>query len=116
MKTLSIRQPFAFKIMKGQKTIECRSWGTQYRGPLAIHASSKKCADQPDLPTGMVLGVVDLVDVVESRPKHAKGACAKSLKAGECWCWILANPRPIAKPFVAKGQAAIFYVDVPAGQ
>jgi len=102
-------------VISGKKTIELRTWGTYHRGPLAIHASSKKCAVRPDLPTGVLLGVVDLDDVVESRPKHAKGACVRSLKAGECQCWMLSNPRALAKPVPAKGCAAIFYSDVPAG-
>ena len=44
MKTLSIRQPFASLICRGIKTIENRSWNTQYRGKLLIHASSKAIA------------------------------------------------------------------------
>ena len=39
MKTLSIRQPWAWAIIFAGKTIENRSWATSYRGPLLIHAS-----------------------------------------------------------------------------
>lgn len=38
MKALTIRQPWASLIAHGVKTIETRSWSTEYRGPLAIHA------------------------------------------------------------------------------
>ena len=44
MKTLSIRQPFASLICRGIKTIENRSWDTNYRGKLIIHASGKPLA------------------------------------------------------------------------
>ena len=44
MKTLSIRQPFASLICRGIKTIENRSWKTNYRGKLLIHASGKPIA------------------------------------------------------------------------
>lgn len=38
VKALTIRQPWATLIALGVKTIETRSWRTNYRGPLAIHA------------------------------------------------------------------------------
>jgi len=44
MKTLSIRQPFASLICRGIKIIENRSWKTNYRGKLLIHASGKPIA------------------------------------------------------------------------
>jgi hypothetical protein len=39
MKALSLIQPWATLIAIGAKRIETRSWPTDYRGPLAIHAS-----------------------------------------------------------------------------
>lgn len=39
MKTLSIRQPWAWLIVNGHKDIENRSWPTRMRGPVLIHAS-----------------------------------------------------------------------------
>ena len=36
---LSIRQPWAALIVAGRKTIEVRTWSTQRRGPIWIHAS-----------------------------------------------------------------------------
>ena len=39
MKILSIRQPHAYLIIEGIKTIENRTWETDYRGRLLIHAS-----------------------------------------------------------------------------
>lgn len=38
MACLSVQQPFASAIILGKKTIELRTWGTRYRGPIAIHA------------------------------------------------------------------------------
>jgi len=38
MKALTVRQPYATLIARGVKTIETRSWRTNYRGRLAIHA------------------------------------------------------------------------------
>lgn len=39
MKALSIRQPWAWLIVNGYKDIENRTWRTDYRGKLLIHAS-----------------------------------------------------------------------------
>lgn len=73
MKTLSVRQPWAWLIVNGYKNIENRSWSTDYRGPLLIHAS-KTVEDVQvtdiTLPTeydrGGIVGLVTLVDVVTS--------------------------------------------------
>jgi activating signal cointegrator 1 len=40
LKALTLHQPWATFIAGGEKTIETRSWGTSYRGWLAIHAGS----------------------------------------------------------------------------
>lgn len=39
MQALSLWQPWATLIAIGAKTIETRSWGTRYRGRIAIHAA-----------------------------------------------------------------------------
>lgn len=39
MKGLTLTQPWATLIAIGAKRIETRSWATDYRGPLAIHAA-----------------------------------------------------------------------------
>lgn len=44
---LSVRQPWAWAIISGGKTIENRSWTTPYRGPLLIHAG--KAFDPDDV-------------------------------------------------------------------
>ncbi len=39
MRALSLTQPWASAVVAGLKTWETRSWGTRYRGQLAIHAA-----------------------------------------------------------------------------
>ena len=57
MKAISLWNPWAALIRCGAKTIETRSWSTQYRGQLAIHAAKKRlrrgahhcrCAPRPE--------------------------------------------------------------------
>lgn len=86
MKALSVRQPWAWLLFHG-KTIENRDWPTNYRGPLAIHASaamtkrewqearlfvrafdfdlSNEIPQKALLTFGAVIGTVDLVDCVK---------------------------------------------------
>lgn len=40
MKAITISQPFASLIANGEKWIENRTWATQFRGLIAIHAGS----------------------------------------------------------------------------
>ena len=46
MKVLSIKEPFATFIANGDKLIETRSWKTNYRGEIFIHASGTKLAKE----------------------------------------------------------------------
>ena len=39
MKALSIHQPWAWKLARGHKTIECRNWFNPHRGLTVIHAT-----------------------------------------------------------------------------
>lgn len=77
MKAITIHQPWASLIAHELKRIETRSWRTNYRGKLAIHASltmpdmnsvksinealKRKCG-ATDLPYGKILAVADLID------------------------------------------------------
>src|SRR5574343_1234835 len=39
MKAITLHQPWATLVAIGAKRIETRSWSTNYRGPIAIHAA-----------------------------------------------------------------------------
>ncbi len=57
MKVLTVKQPFAALITSNKKKIETRSWKTNYRGELYIHAGMKKVTkDVLDRP-----GLIDLI-------------------------------------------------------
>lgn len=54
MKAITLHQPWATLMAIGAKRIETRSWSTQHRGPLAIHAAKalpayakRACYDLP---------------------------------------------------------------------
>ena len=43
---LSIRQPWAWAILNAGKDVENRTWSTNYRGPLLIHAAKGCTRDE----------------------------------------------------------------------
>jgi hypothetical protein len=97
VKTLTVRQPWAWAIARGHKNVENRGWSTTHRGPLAVHAALRwddegedalrfVCEtvkagggtlpdtfsdDHPYTAVGLVLAVVDLADVcTDSQHQH----------------------------------------------
>lgn len=81
MKVLTIRQPWATLIMQKNKRFEFRSWKTNYRGEVLIHAGKtldKEAADRlkkylPDeLPLGKILGKVTITDCIPMSEEFAK--------------------------------------------
>lgn len=87
MKGLTLRQPWATLVAIGAKRIETRCWNTDYRGPLAIHASTiyRKAEERvalsspfieklnaagylPDIPLGCIVAICKLVDCLPMEP------------------------------------------------
>ena len=98
---MSVRQPWANLIARGQKTIETRTWATGYRGPILI-VSSKR----PNIPpAGSVVAVVELVDCrVMTTADEPAACCGLYPKA---MSWVLKNVRPV-RPFPVKGALGVF--------
>lgn len=114
LRALSIKQPFAELIIRGIKDVENRDWATSHRGRLLIHAS--KAVDREAmrrhgfhdaaLPTGALIGVVDLVDC--------------TVKRGSAWHipgqkgWYLADARRFSRPVRFTGNVGL--LNVPAAR
>lgn len=118
-KCLAVQQPFASGIVEGIKKIEIRSWKTEYRGPLAIYACKRPVITLEDgeiLPTGCIIGIVDLVDCRPLCPDDANAAVTtkreiqKMLKQKTYYAWILENARTLAQPIPAKGRLGLFTI------
>jgi hypothetical protein len=64
VKTLSVRQPYATFICAGVKKVENRTWKTDYRGRLLIHASGDNVAypDTIDTPEAWRNELIRLFD------------------------------------------------------
>ena len=112
LKALSIRQPHAELILRGEKDVENRTWPTRHRGPLLIHAARTLDQDalsrfgiaEKDLTTGALVGIVDLVDCTEETRSrwHDEGY----------YGFYLQRPRRLNPVIPASGQRGIY--EVPA--
>ena len=72
MKVLTIKEPWATLIIEGYKKYEFRSWKTNYRGKILIHAgltleknNSKKFENYNlEYSKGAIIGEAELVDCI----------------------------------------------------
>jgi len=130
MKALSVKMPWAYLIMKFGKDIENRSWFTNYRGKIFIHASKKPEPNYLEIlkellwsgnrePSahdyamavrnwnainekwcGCIVGTVELVDCVQNH---------KSKWADpDMWHWVLKNPILLNEPIPARGSLGLW--------
>jgi hypothetical protein len=121
IQALSVRQPWAHAILRGGKTIENRSWPTQFHGTIALHAGRSmepddvaaffrfieerglsgswlRRDDADNLPRGAVVGLVDIVDCVRnSSSPWFEGP----------YGFVLENPRAIS-PIPCRGAQKFF--------
>ena len=112
MKALTICQPYAHLIVRGEKLVENREWPTGYRGALVIHAGKSRewldpedvsdfAAEGDPLVFGAVVGVAQLVDVlhIDSIQRGDHDARYPWLREHDhtngTWCWVLADVRRI---------------------
>lgn len=73
MKVLTIKQPWATLVAKGIKKYEFRTWKTNYRGKILIHAGAgidKKNMEKfndlgLDFPSRKIIDEVELVECLE---------------------------------------------------
>ena len=109
MRALTIRQPWAELIVRGEKDVENRSWRTRHRGPLLIHAgasvnraSFEKHGVPDDVERGAVIGVVEVVECTQERSSdwHELGS----------WGWYLTRAKRFRKPIPLKGRRGLFEV------
>jgi len=126
VKTLSIQQPWAALIAAGVKTIEVRTWRTEYRGPLLIHATKRSSFRRsPDVdPTdyadpellganGVVVAEGRLVDCRVAQPQDAKSALWTPPPGS--FAWMLEDVRRLTTFVPLRGRLGLFDVDLPTG-
>ena len=113
MYALSVLQPWASRIVSGARPFEVRPWHTEYRGPLAIHASRRLppggFLPGRRLPLGAVIGTVELTDCVRVEDLPAEERALAELRPGH-WVWRFRDPFPFPFPFPARGRLGLFRI------
>jgi hypothetical protein len=114
MLCLSVRQPWAWAITSGAKKVENRSWPTDFRGLLLIHAAAStadlgcRLPGRLKAPAGLVLGALVGAVVLADVARFDAADFAGDEWAQGPWCWALADPRPFAEPVACKGRLGLW--------
>ena len=126
MKVLTIKQPWATLIIKGDKRFEFRSWKTKYRGELLIHAGKgidKEAVKRlekylpKELPIGKILGKVTLVDCIKMSPDFKEKLLKENSEIytkssfQENYGWQLDNVEVFDELIEAKGHLSLWEFD-----
>lgn len=135
MKALTLHQPWATLVAEGLKIYETRSWTTNYRGPIAIHAGKHvdlDACEQSDLirctlyqlgidnalllPRGEVIAVGELVDVIPTEVAWNR-VSGEELGFGNFapgrFAWRINGVRKVSGKISCRGMQGLFTVDLP---
>ena len=125
MKVLSIKEPFATLIKDDVKIYETRSFKTNYRGEIYIHASKAMSKSEnvekampylkSELNPGCILCKCNLVDCIYMTEEYIDKIRINEYQQYICgeykvgrYAWILENIEPLSEPIVAKGKLRIW--------
>lgn len=110
MKALSIHPFFAMGIATGEKTIEVRTWKTDYRGEIVICSTKKKLYATI---AGHALCTVKITDCVPFTRKMCEDALLNTSDwQPGLYAWILDDNRLI-EPVPVKGKLSLWNYDGP---
>lgn len=116
MKALTVCQPYAELIARGEKPIENRTWPTSFRGRLFIHAGKSRAwmddddlVAYPNMAFGALVATARLVDCV--RVTALPPELLDNEHANGPWCWVLRDVNRI-EPIPFRGAQGLW--DVPS--
>jgi hypothetical protein len=122
MKALSIKQPWVHAILREGKDVENRTWRSNHRGWIALHASKSprvgarlpRAHKTPDLKTldySAICGVARLVNVVT---RHRSKWFQKPGRGFINYGWVFADVKRLRKPIKCKGMLGLWKVPASA--
>ena len=125
MKVVTVKQPWATLISEGIEEYEFRSWKTNYRGKLLIHAGAgidreamKKFEHlNLDFPSKKILAVVDLEDCLKLTDElneeiiNQKNIAYGSIKR-EGYAWKLSNVKKLDIDETINGKLGLWNYDI----
>jgi ASCH domain/Tetratricopeptide repeat len=116
LRALSVRQPWAWAICAGIKKTENRTWTTERRGTIAIHASTStqvvnafhkdsgcEAMHRKNFVFGAIIGFADIVDVASYGRQHEDDPFAEGP-----YCWTMGNGRFLKEPIPIPGKLNLF--------
>lgn len=127
MKVISIIEPWASLIKEKVKYIETRSWKTNYRGKIYIHASLKKVSKKDerinnlisllkdkDFKYGHIIAEATLVDCIymdeefllKIKENNQEYICGEYTLGR--YAWVLKDIKELENPIPAKGNLGIW--------
>lgn len=125
MKVLTLKQPWATLVAEGIKKYEFRSWKTNYRWKILIHAGSgidKKNMERfnslnLNFPSKKIIAEVELVDCLELDDKLNKkiineNNIAYGSKKRSGYAWKFKNVKKINVEKDIKGQLGLWNIDI----
>lgn len=124
MRVLTIHQPYASLIANGEKWTENRTWFTEYRGPLAIHAGLYQGrvpkSDREMYSWGSIIAVAEMVACVNHRDCWRQDEAALIPGSKKTWgefrshvhaegpcCFVLENVRRV-EPYEITGHQGLW--------
>lgn len=128
MRAITIWQPWAGFVAAGMKRIETRSWPTNHRGELAIHASVREMTDEEweryhhlvqlvdgDLlnARGAVIAVATLTDCMRTQDLVCLDDRERLLGNYEPgrWAWRLESVVAFDAPIPCRGKQGLWTLD-----
>lgn len=119
MMCLSVRQPWAHLIVSGQKDCENRTWQTDYRGPLLIHASRTvepfnvfpyEPIHLPPRCEWVLGGLIGRVEIVACSHAGADDMPTNVWHEPGMWGWYFQDALQFAEPIPYRGSPKLFEV------
>lgn len=126
MKALTICQPYAELIARGEKRVENREWPTRYRGPLLIHAGKSRdwLDGETDIELANEFGRRIEFGAIVAKSVLVDCLHIDSIDRGDCdtrypwikgdphasgtWCWILANIERLPEAIPWRGSQGLW--------
>lgn len=122
MKVLTIKEPWASLIIEGYKEYEFRSWKTNYRGKILIHAGKSlekdvvdrfKCYDLK-YSCGEIIGEAELTDCIlvdknlNEQLKNKNSIVYARSNHTETYAWKLENIKKYSKKIQVSGKLGLW--------
>ena len=126
MKALTVKQPWAQLIIEGYKEYEFRSWKTNYRGKILIHAGKNlenemlvRFQDYKlNYTLGAIVGEAELTDCIlvdenfNKKLKETNPTVYGRSNHVETYAWKLENIKKYSKPVPIKGKLGLWNYDI----